>query len=171
MADEPNITDRFLAIVLMAGGALGACLFVFLGGRFLYQLNPSVLGRQWVYAVPLALLLWLFVWSVIVGVRFWRRESRGWKWATILFAMQIPILTVPGLSYTYYTGLAIALVGGRVAKPFSLEFGSQASVWLDPRINDLVYAINLFALAAAVYLFRRRRAYADAARTAVRPDY
>lgn len=108
--------------------------------------------------MPLALLLWLFVWSAIVGVRFWRAESRGWKWATILFAMQIPVLTVPGLSYTYYTGIAMHLMGGHVAKPFSLEFGSEASMWLDPRIDGLIYGINLVALAAAVYLFMRRTA-------------
>lgn len=162
MADKPNIIDRFLAAVLMAGGLLGAGMFLYFAGRFLYHLGRAPQPAQWVYLVPLTFLLSLFVWSVIVGLRFWRGESSGSKWATVLFAMQIPILTVPGMRYEYYTGIAIELMGGYAAKRFTLEFGSQASMWLGTGISGLIYGVNLFALAAVGYLLVRRMKYGSA---------
>jgi hypothetical protein len=50
-------------------------------------------------------------------------------------------------------------MGGHVAENFALALGSQAKLYLDTRITDLAYGVNLFACAAAIYLLCRRNAY------------
>lgn len=149
----PNVVDRVLALLLMAGGLLGVGLSAVMSARFLRM--------HWVYGVLFAALLLLFAWTALAGFRLWRGEPRGWKSATILFAMQVPILTVPGLSYEYYTGLALRLVGGHVDKALTLSLGSNGNFYLDTRIHDWVYGINLFGLVATVYLLTRRRHYSE----------
>jgi len=81
-------------------------------------------------ALPLVLL---FVWSMFTGFHLWRGHNSGRKWATILFAMQIPILTVPGFSYEYYTGLSVKVIGGHVDNPVSFSLGSK---WQSPGVRS-----------------------------------
>jgi hypothetical protein len=156
---KSDVVDRFLAALLIVGGLFGAAIFLYPIGRILYDANRGVQPIQWVSLLPLVVLLALFAWSAIVGVRLWRRESRGWRWAAILFAMQVPILTVPELRYEYYTGIAIEFMGGHAANRLSLELGSAASVLLGGRISDPIYGINLFALVAVIYLLTQKMRY------------
>jgi hypothetical protein len=72
--------------------------------------------------------------------------------------MQIPILTVPGFRYEYYTGLSVAVSGGHVDKPVSISLGCNGKLQaFDPRVTDSAYGVNLIALAATAYLVARRR--------------
>jgi hypothetical protein len=139
---------RILACLLMLGGVLGIGLAFILAYQFLQV--------HWIYLFLVAGFMALFGWSALTGFRLWRGERRGWKWATILFALQVPVLTVPGLAYEYYTGLAIKLMGGKVGASFSLGLGANAKFYLDTRITDMVYGVNLFALGAVIYLVMKR---------------
>ena len=139
---------RFLAVLLGVGGLLGIGLGLYLGYQYLQQ--------HWIFIFLVAAFLAVFAWSTLAGARLWRGDERGWKWAIILFVAQIPVLTVPGFSYEFYTGLAIKLLGGNVENNFPLGFGTSINVYLDVRINDLIYGVNLFALGAAVYLLNKK---------------
>ena len=140
---------RFLALLLVVGGLVGIGTSVFMGYGFLPQ--------HWVYGVIVAAFLVLFVWSLIVGVRLWRGDPRGIKWSKILFSCQVPILTVPGFSYEYFTGVSIKIVGGEVDSNVALNLGAGAEFFLDTRITSLVFGINIFAVLALVYLFFKLR--------------
>jgi hypothetical protein len=152
--DRPRakIGARAAAAVLAIGGAVGAAISAWQA--------PGLVSQHWIYVVIVAALLWAFVWSVVSGIRLWRGEPRGWKWATILFAAQIPVLTVPGMAYEYYTGVAVKLLGGNTDSSFTLGLGATINVYLDTRITDLVYGVNLFAVLVLAYLLwaRPRRA-------------
>lgn len=139
---------RFLALVLGLGGLLGVGLAFYMGYTFLQQ--------HWVYAFLVGAFIAVFVWCSVTAARLWRGDPSGWKWALILFAAQIPVLTVPGLSYEFYTGLAIKIVGGNVEDHFPIGLGTNINAYLDVRITDLVYGINLFALGAVIYLLRKK---------------
>lgn len=147
-----DFAERFLAICLMAGGVLGS-VFVLIASR-------NLIRQHWVYGVIFALFVLVFVWSTITGLRLWRGKAAGWKWATILFAAQIPVFTVPGMTYEYYTGVSFKFMGGHVTQNLAFALGSQATLYLDTRITSLAYGVNLFACLAAIYLLCRRNAYA-----------
>jgi hypothetical protein len=148
---SPNAGERTLALLLMVGGVLGVGISIFTA--------PQFLRMHWIYGVLIAGALFVFVWSALTGYRLWRGEVRGWKWAAILFALQIPILTVPGFSYEYYTGVALQIMGGHVDKTFTFSLGSNANLYLDTRIVDLRYGVNLFAIGATIFLLLRRPNY------------
>jgi hypothetical protein len=148
---SPNAGERTLALLLMVGGVLGVGISIFTA--------PPFLRMHWIYGVLIAGALFVFVWSALTGYRLWRGQVRGWKWATILFALQIPILTVPGFSYEYYTGIALQIMGGHVDKTFTLSLGSNANLYLDTRIVDLRYGVNVFAIGATIFLLLRRPIY------------
>lgn len=161
MADRANAVDRILAVVLVAGGVWGAVAGIYGQGRILYRSSPAVLRTHWIAFVPMELFLGLFAWSAIVGLRFWRHETRAWKWVVALFAIQIPIVTFPGLRYWYYTGIAARLVFVRITNSVSVGFffGAGGAMWLGAGIPDLMYGVNLFACFALMYLIMRRSAY------------
>ena len=149
---ETKAQDRgakFLALLLAVGGVLGVAITVYMAYTFLQQ--------HWVYIVLVAAFAALFVWTALTGVRLWRNEARGWKWAKILFAAQIPVLTVPGLSYEYYAGIAIKIIGGEVDSYFNVGLGANANFYLGTSITGLVYGVNIFALLALLYLFVKSR--------------
>jgi hypothetical protein len=140
---------RFLAFLLAGGGLLGVGLASLMAYQYIQQ--------HWVYIFIWGTFAAVFAWSALTGVRLWRGLPSGWKWAIILFIAQIPVLTVPGFSYEFYTGFAIKLVGGKTEDHSALELGSSITAYLDIRINELTYGINLFALGAAAYLAWKKR--------------
>jgi hypothetical protein len=139
---------KLLAALLVVGGVTGIGLALWMG----YQFIQIQIG----FIVLAAAFMALFVWSGIAGIRLWRGEAKGWKWAAISFALQIPVLTVPGLRYEFYTGLSLKLVGGNVKSPFGFNLGAGLEFYLNTEITGLVYGANLFAIAALIYLLRRR---------------
>ena len=142
--------DRILAFLLVVGGIAGI-------GISLYMATLLV-RTQWIYGVIAGPLVVLFAWSVLTGFRLWRGQRRGLSWAAMLFAMQIPILSIPGFGYEYYTGFSLKIMGSHVDKPVSISVGATGNLQLfDPRATDTAYGLNLFALAATTYLLTRRR--------------
>lgn len=144
-----EIGPKFLAFLLTVGGVLGVGISVYLAYTFVQQ--------HWIYIVLAAAFGALFVWTTLTGIHLWQNKPRGWKWGKIVFAAQIPVLTVPGFSYEYYSGIAIKVLGGQADSHFKMEVGANANFYLDTRITDLMYGVNVFALLAFVYLLVKSR--------------
>lgn len=144
MSTTTPIGVKVLAALLFLGGLVGVCISVYLGMR----VTSGNLG----YAVLAIALLALFAFSALTGVRLWRGEARGWKWATILYASQIPILTVAGFGFEWFVGIAIRLVGGAVDSNIGFDVGADAQFNLGASHGGASYGINIFALVAFAYL-------------------
>lgn len=152
MNNKNMIGVRFFALLLIIGGVLGIGLGIYMGYTFVQQ--------HWIYLLLALAFVVLFAWSALTGVRLWRDQPRGWKWAKILYAAQIPVLTVPGFDYEYYTGIAVKLMGGEAEHFFKLGLGASATLYLDTGVTGLVYGVNVFALMALIFLLTRSRARA-----------
>lgn len=137
---------RLLSVILAGGGFLGIGTSALLAGK--------LLRSHWVYIFVVAALMAVYAWAVYNGIRLWRGNRRGLHWATILYASQIPILTLPGFTYEWYTGPTIKLLGGHVKSVISFALGASINFFVDTQINETIYGVNLFALAAFAYLFR-----------------
>lgn len=150
VGESPSSTgEKVLAVVLVVGGAAGVGLAIWMGVQFI--------SAHWVNSLFVAAFLVLFLGSGIAGVLLWRGRANGRKWSTILFAMQIPVLTVRGMSYEIYTGLSIKAFGGDPGPSFAFNLGANANFSLDPNIASTIYGVNIFALAAFIYLLRAWR--------------
>lgn len=136
---------KFLAFLLGAGGALGMGISIFLAVKGT--------SAHWLYLLPAIGLFFLFYWSAVSGLKLWRDEPQGWKWAPRLYTAQIPIITVPGLTYQYYTGIYICLVGGQTDQNFTVGLGANANIFLATSIESWAYGINIFAAVAAAFLW------------------
>jgi hypothetical protein len=144
-----NIAVKCLAILLGAGGALGMGMSIFMAIKGV--------DAHWLYLLPAVALLFLFYWSAISGLKLWRNDPQGWKWAPRLYTAQIPIITVPGLTYQYYTGVYICIIGGQTEQNFTIGLGANANFFLATTINSWAYGINLFAVIAAAFLWHAKR--------------
>lgn len=141
---------KALAALLIVGGVVGIGIALLVG----FQLAQANIA----YAGLMLLLLALFAWSALTGIRLWRGDPRGFKWAVILFAAQIPVLTLPGFTYEYYTGIAIKLIGGDVENALSFGIGATANVFVGTEAAGVAAGVNLVAIAAlALLLWRRPR--------------
>ncbi len=135
---------RVLSVLLSVGGVVGIGIALFMAYRLVAQ--------HWLYGVLSLLFAALFVYATYVGIQLWRFRTGSWKRALILFLAQIPVFTLPGITYEWYTGISFKLMGGKVDKSTVLELGSSFNFYLDTRITDIAYGVNVVAILAVVVL-------------------
>lgn len=142
-----QMISRVLALLLVVGGVVGmgaGLMFAW------YKLPENALYL--LLAVPFVLL---FGSAILTGIRLWQDTAWGRKWAIILFASQVPVLSFPGLVFLWYTGLQVAPVV-QVTATFEfgmlLELGASGQFFVGGAENPVVLGVNVFALAALVFL-------------------
>jgi hypothetical protein len=135
---------RVVAVLLIIGGAMGALSTLYSGYGLAMQ--------HWIYGPLFLLFSALFIYSTITGIRLWKGNPKGYKWATILFASQIPVFTFPGAAYEWFTGLAYKFMFGGVGENTILSFGSNFNFYLDTRITEVSFGVNIIAIVAFLFL-------------------
>jgi hypothetical protein len=144
---------RFFAAMLIGGGIVGTTVVLIMGIRLIPQNLLSIL--------PMAALAALFAWSALTGVRLWQGTPYGRKWAPILYASQIPILSVPGLRYQWFTGAKfgplLRFSDGATDASITANIGANGQFYFGSAAPEIVLGINLFALVALVLLVRANR--------------
>ena len=85
--------------VLIAGAILGILASVSLAIGFTHQHRP------YPSIVPVVSIA-VFAWGMLKGIDLWRGKPAGYRWARILFALQIPAFSVAGFSYEFSTGVS-----------------------------------------------------------------
>ncbi len=152
---------KFLAVLLFLGGFIGAGTSAssgYAGGRM--HLGAS--------AVLIATAL-LFLFAALTGIRLWRGDPRGAKWASILFALQIPVITLRHFDYEFFTGLTLKIVRAQGNWDSDFLLGSSLNVMFDEQPTSPRFGINAIALLALLLLLatntvrREQRAGADRA--------
>ena len=166
MTDEDTSTssagEKFFALFLVIGGLLGIGIALYFA--------PQFLSQHWIYGSVVFVMLAAFGWATYVGILLLRGRRRGWKWATILFASQIPIVSVPGLAYEWYTGFGLSWIFVGDRDPLTFELGSSLSFFLDTRITAVLFGINLFAVLAFIYLIAQRGRWSGSANEESAPE-
>jgi len=140
---------RLLAGTLIVGAALG----------FLASVAGIVmdLRSQGTVEVDSVVYAAVFAFAFTVGLWLWRGEPRGRRWGIVLYALQIPLLTVGRFQYDFYNGVRIPLVHTLGDFSITLGFGASAELaWAQaPAAN--VLGIDLFAVSALIFLLTMHR--------------
>ena len=145
---------RLISVLLIVGGIVGIVVVVILDTRLL----TSGSGRFFSPGVAIGgLFIVLFGWAVWTGIDLWRGRRQAVTWAIILFAMQVPSLTIPGFSYEFYTGIVIQVLFGSSGLNFAFNFGSSFDFHILGSLPGFVFGINLVAIAILIYLVRARK--------------
>jgi len=138
--------SRFVSILLIAGGILGIMLAFSLIKNFSHQHQPYRL------IVPVASIA-VFGWGAFKGISLWRGKPSGYKWAKILFALQIPVLTLGRWSYEFSTAMSARIMFGHTNRQFGGDIGSSLNFLISPDPLGWLFGINLIAVMVLVYLF------------------
>ena len=146
---------RAIAFLLIAGGILGMILAVQLFRYFLHQ-------HQAYRTIVPTLSLVVFGWSGLKGIDLWLGKPSGFKWASILFALQIPTFSISRLSYEFSTGISARILFGHSNRQFGADIGSSLNFLISPEPQGWMFGINFVAVIALVYLL-----LASTTRTAV----
>jgi hypothetical protein len=144
---------KFLSLLLIVGGAAGVLEGLWGDVQTLRQTGLRPSSNLSIIAV----FILLFGWCVWVGVALWRGKPHGYKWAKVLFAVQIPIVTVPGFTFSgFYTGLALHLMLSRDPPNLRFNFHLQSAIHflISGEIENVLVGVNLVAVLALIYLFR-----------------
>jgi hypothetical protein len=102
-----------------------------------------------------ALSIAVFGWCVFQGVQLWRGKPSAYKWAKILFAMQIPGFCVSRLTYEFSTGISARIMLGNSNRRFGADIGSSLNFLISPEPLGWMLGINLVAIAALAYLLEK----------------
>jgi len=145
-----NKTTRFFAAMLVIGGVLGIAIVAIIGGQLIKQ--------HWLLAFPMGGLAALFAWAAFTGSRLWQGTPYGRKWATILFASQIPVLALPGIKYQWFTGAhfgpLLQFGNGSTRAEFGVNVGANGEFFIGTGVTEFAIGINLFAVFALLLLVR-----------------
>jgi len=90
---------RLVALLLILGGAIGVGLTIWLDVNLVMSSQIRIFSSATAIA---GVFILIFGWCVWTGVDLWRGRRQALKFAMILFAMQIPVITVPGFSYALH---------------------------------------------------------------------
>jgi hypothetical protein len=144
---------KFLSLLLIVGGVAGV-----VGGLWGDVQTLRHTGFRPSSSLSIvALFILLFGCCVWVGVSLWRGRPRVYRWAKVLFTAQIPIVSVPGFSFSgFHTGLAVdVILSFYPAKlHFSFQLESAIHFLVSGEIENVLVGVNLVAVSALIYLFR-----------------
>jgi hypothetical protein len=147
---------KIIALLLIGGGIFGIVMIFSEGLQTLSHQSVSVdLFCASVFAAVFGL-------CVLVGVRLWGGKPGGVRWAKLLFAAQIPILSIPHyFAYEFYSGLTIRLMLEQIDTfldlGISFYFGAGLQFIISPEIQNLTLGINLLAFIVFLYLVKASR--------------
>jgi hypothetical protein len=141
---------RIIAFFLVGGGLLGILSSVLMGFHFahLHQ-SPRVISA----IVSTA----LFAWGILTGVALWRGTPPGFKWAKILFALQVPVFCVARLTYEFSTFFSFRVMVGNTNHYIGGNIGSSSNIYVSPESQGLMFGVNIVAFIALMYLIRVSR--------------
>jgi hypothetical protein len=141
------VTDRFRKIIAGSEIAGGAVVMVLTLWPVLQRVLPAwyLISTEGLGAMAIAAGLWL-----------WRDEDRGWTLSRLLQGLQVAQIWTPGFSFVVVVGLQCNLYVG--ATQFGIQPGFYGSLVLgNVYRGEWKVALNLFALAAFVALWRSRQ--------------
>jgi hypothetical protein len=139
--------------MLMAGGAFGTVLVV-VGAK-------AVAEQSLVFLLPMLFIAILFGWAAFTGLCLWQGTAYGWKWASILFASQIPTIAMPGATYQWFTGVyfgpALRFGPDTSEAVFSANLGATGQFFVGTSTGVSIFGLNLFAVIALLFLMRSKK--------------
>ena len=141
---------RIIAVFLVAGGLLGILSLVMMH-LHLAQRHQSLPVISSVVSIA------LFAWGILMGIALWRATPRGFKWAKILFALQVPVFHVSRLTYEVSTGFSFRVMVGNTNRYIGGDIGSSLNFDVSPQSLGFMFGINIVAVIALVYLIRATR--------------
>jgi hypothetical protein len=147
---ETKYGARIIAFFLLAGGLLGI-----LGSAL--TVYHSVQQQRLLAGVSGMLSTVLFAWCIVAGVALWRTTPNGFKWAKLLFAMQVPVFSIARFSYEFSTFFSFRLMIGNAARHIGGDIGSSSNLNLLPQSLGFLFGINIFAVLILLYLIRPSR--------------
>lgn len=139
---------RLISVVLIAGGIAG------IGVALWFEAGAHIRS----HLAFLGLATTVFGWSIWVGVDLWRGRPQGYTWAKVLFALQVPSISLHGFAYQFYVGSILTLsFTQEAASKLNLEFqlGSLLKVQFSSEVESLVVGVNLLAIICLAYLFKK----------------
>ena len=136
---------RVVSFLLIAGGILGVMLAVALIRNFAHQHQPYRI------IVPVISIV-VFVWCALKAIDLWLGKPSGYKWATILFALQIPAFSISRLSYEFSTGASARVLFGHSSRRFGADIGSSLNFLISPEPQGWMLGINFVAVIVLIYL-------------------
>jgi hypothetical protein len=144
---------KVVSLLLSVGGALGVLIsLVTEATNFLRSgMHPSAMTAL------MGLFAVIFGWSVWTGVELWRGKPQALRSAKILFAAQIPQVTLPVFAYHFYTGFILALAYTQdtaTRTGFEFQIGSSIGFTIPGEVGHLVLGVNVVAIVALICLMR-----------------
>lgn len=152
--DDPSSTiTRIPAFLLIAGGLIGIGVCLWFG-------LPQAFDRPTAGAIVL-IFLFLYVMAVWKGIDLWRGRREGYRWGLWLFALQIPIVSMPAVTYKFTAGLSAGLAlifhPDRLQLKIPFYLGSSFKLNLGGGQPPALIGFNAVAVMALLLLVESRK--------------
>jgi len=136
-----------IGFMLAAGGVLGILGSAPIVLRFVQQ-------REGLRTFEAIVGVGLFVWSVAAGIALWRAAPRGYRWAKVLFALQILTFSVTRFAYEFSTFFSLRLMMGATTRHIGGNIGSSSNIYWSPQPLGWMFGINIVAVVALLSLLK-----------------
>jgi hypothetical protein len=141
---------RLIAFLLIASGVVGISLC-----GVAVILSPQAALGSWSMAAFTVMSAALFGSGIWIGLALWDGTPRGYKWAKIFLAAQIPNIRVPGFNYQFGTpGITVRWLIGEAGRGINFHAGPSISIYISPAVQGAILGANVFAIFALIYLMK-----------------
>src|SRR6516164_9480917 len=144
---ETKYGARIIAFFLLAGGLLG----MLASAMTIYQ---SFQQHRVVAVVSGMIATALFAWCIPIGVALWRTTPKGFKWAKLLFAVQVPVFSIARFSYEFSTFFSFRFMIGNTTHYIGGNIGSSSNLTWLAQSEGFLFGINVVAVLVLLYLIR-----------------
>lgn len=142
-----------IALWLGIGGALGLVMAF-------YSETQMFMAGQYALTFIMAIFLVMFGGSAWAGWELWRRSPYAFTLARISLALQVPIFTVPGFSFSgFIVGARVYATAGscQPGLQFGFDLRSGITFRISPEIDCTLIGLNVLAVAGLLYLTNSSR--------------
>ncbi|HVI57759.1 MAG TPA: hypothetical protein VM619_02645 [Luteimonas sp.] len=140
---------RILGILAIGGSALGIAIGVQAAGS-----SGNVVA--WLVIAPFILL---YLWGIWCGVSLIEQKAGALRSNLVFWGLQVPLFQSPYAGYLFTSGFftTVTFQPSETRLGFLFWLGSKFEISLMQADKPLVFGMNLFALAVALFLYRQLR--------------
>jgi hypothetical protein len=136
---------RLIAVILGVGAGLGVYAFALV--------IPSSFQANILSGLLACILLLFLLATVWIAIGLWQWKNWAAKWAMIVLAMQVPLVAIPGFSYTFFTLVHFTIHVGTPTFGFNFNAGyTSFEVTFAQSLDTWRVGFNIVPIFALFYL-------------------
>lgn len=158
-----NKAKKLIALYEMIGGIIWIFIFLAWGISSIVRtvVNTTNLINTSIIILAFIIMIVLYVMTFIAGISLWDGNPKGSFLSIIVQAFQIPYIVIPGITYTFISGLQLGAGITITPSNFGIRglayLGSSSNIYFARIPKYVILGINFIPIIIIAYLKKSKK--------------